>query len=129
MQTKLLLEQWLEQFRDVPFSWGKWDCCTSCNSWLNMVGFNYLPGPIDYNSARGAAEYLIKHGGWETVLGRIGQPLPPLQASIGDVIEIPHRSKHFNQLGIFTGTVVATTSSNGFVYRQLEPGFLCRKVL
>lgn len=80
--------------RDVPFKYGKADCGLTVADWvLDATGQDPaadLRGR--YRSAAGAIRVVREAGGSDLVglvTARLGQPMAPLMAQRGDIVEVP----------------------------------------
>lgn len=70
-----------------PFRWGQHDCCTfAARCWAAQTGDDALLD-LAWSSEEEAASILAEAGGLlAAVTDRLGPPVPPLLASLGDVV-------------------------------------------
>lgn len=114
-----LLEQFINQCRDKPFSWGELDCCLLAANWIEMNTQDDMAASFRgrYKTALGAKRLLAKNG-FESVHAvaeaYLGQSIAPLQLQRGDIALVsPPRSEA--ALGIVAGHGVWVMTYDGMV--------------
>lgn len=84
------LKLFLAEHKNKPFAWGENDCCLfAANAVLTLTGNDLAPEfRGKYSTKVGAARALKKHGyhSIEQLLNaKLGTPIAPLTATIGDI--------------------------------------------
>lgn len=84
---RIAFEALVRDRMNAPFKWGEHDCCLfAADAVLAMTGRD--PAAAErgtYDSAAGALQLLAELGGLAAVAARAGEPITPLQATVGDV--------------------------------------------
>jgi hypothetical protein len=102
-----LLEQFIQQYRNKPFSWGQLDCCLFAANWIAMNSDDDMAASFRgrYKTALGAKRLLAKNG-FKNVnavaQAYLGESIAPLLLLRGDIALVsPPRSEP--ALGIVAG--------------------------
>ncbi|GAB3021767.1 DUF6950 family protein [Bowmanella dokdonensis] len=88
---ELVLANYLNECQAKPFEWGQHDCCLfAANAVLAFTGQDYAAAFRGrYSTELGAARALKRYGAGtlkQTLLRVLGEPVPLLQVSRGDVL-------------------------------------------
>lgn len=113
-----------------PFVWGEHDCVTfAARCWLARTGVDALAG-FAWGSEAEAAVLLAQMGGLRAaVTSRLGEPVAPLLAAMGDVVlaQDPHADQPRELLAVCVGPHLVAPSARGRQVLQLEHGVCCWK--
>jgi hypothetical protein len=123
----LLLAAFIEERREVPFTWGKADCCLFAADWVRLA--TDLDPAADlrgkYNSAGGARHMLKQHGGLAAIVARALLPLGFREVALslagrGDVIV--RDSGDGDCAGVVLGAQSAFVGADGlqFIHTRLQ---------
>ena len=116
-----LLAAFIEERRDVPFTWGKADCCLFAADWVRLA--TDLDPAADlrgkYNSALGALRIIEDHDGLATLVARALIPLGSREVAIslacrGDIIV--RDSENGYCAGVVLGKESAFVTQNGLSF-------------
>ena len=107
--------------KDIPFEWGKNDCCLfACDAVKAMTGIDYsTPFRDKYLDEAGATQLVTAAGGIRAIAtAALGAEIKPLMAQRGDVvlIESPRPT-----LAICMGSEVVAPGPEGLEYRSIKP--------
>lgn len=94
-----------------PFCWGKLDCCTFANGWVqSQTGKDYLAEFGSWSSALGAARKIRQAGGLEAALDQRFTRVNPKLAKDGDL------ALYKNSVCIFSGPHIVGPGKNGLEF-------------
>ena len=116
-----LLNVFIKSRKDVPFEWGKQDCCLfACDLVKEMTGVDYASDfRGTYNNVAGALTILKKEGGVKQLaINSWGVEINPLMAQRGDVVLV--QGEHGNSLAVCIGQSIVATGENGLVSLPLR---------
>lgn len=120
-----LLAEFIESRRNLPFEWGRQDCCLfACDGILSQSGLDPAAKMFrgKYRDALGAARLVRKHGGVEAIAAKVcaehGWPeIRPAMAQRGDVVLLPMPHDEMKVgLGLCLGAVGAFTGASGLLF-------------
>ena len=83
-----LLEEFIKEQLELPFIWGKTDCCSTCDAWSRRyTGFSPMTRFNSQYSSRGEAmEILERPGGIAVAVNRAMREFPKTKTpQIGDI--------------------------------------------
>ena len=113
-----------------PFVWGEHDCVIfAARCWLARTGVDALAGFTWADEAQATA-LLEQLGGLRAaVTGRLGEPVAPLLATMGDVVLVqdPHAEQPRELLAVCVGANLVAPGPRGRQVLQLEHGLCCWK--
>ena len=113
------LEAFLLERRDMPFEWGKNDCCLFVADAVKaMYGYDYAANLRGYRTRYGAARRLYKAGGLSTLIDSILSPTSPHLARRGDVVMFS--AQQGDALGICVGRRFAAAGPDGVSFFEIE---------
>lgn len=86
-----MLDSYLAERRSVPFAWGLQDCCTFAADWVSLrTGRDPMVDLRGLTSAKQAMRQMQALGGFLAAgAQRLGDPIGPLFAQVGDVCLLP----------------------------------------
>lgn len=118
-----LLEQYILQKKDVPFSWGTNDCWQFTVGGVKEISDKDLTNLFEYQTARRASELMNEHGGMIGGAEKyFGESKSILLAQRGDVVCLINHGREL--LGICVGELSAFVSDSGII---LQPTLDCEK--
>lgn len=126
------LHAFIRARREMPFEWGRNDCCTFAleGNVVALTGIDLLPGVPRPASGFGAARFLRARGhedatGLATEL--LGEPIEQVAfAQRGDVVALPHGDEA--TLGVCVGADVAAPALAGLEFFPVRLGLLAWRV-
>ena len=116
-----LLTAFIEERRDVPFAWGRADCCLFAADWVRLA--TDLDPAADlrgkYDSARSGARLLRDLGGVCGILSAVGESygmveITSAQCSRGDLVV--HDTGRGDAIGIQLGNCSAFVGRDGLIF-------------
>lgn len=123
------LEAFLLERRDMPFEWGKNDCCLFVADAVKaMCGYDYAASLRGYTTRFGAARRLYKAGGLSSIVDGLLTPINPALAQRGDVILC--ETDEGMALGICIGSKFAAAGPNGVLFYSMmlaKKGWRCHR--
>lgn len=112
------------------FAWGEHDCVTfAARCWHARTGTDALAG-FTWGSQAEAEALLAELGGLRAaVVSRLGEPVAPLLAAMGDVVlaRDPHADDGREVLAVCVGPHLVVPSARGRQVLQLAHGVCCWK--
>lgn len=121
----LLLTQFIEERRDVPFTWGRNDCCLFAADWVRLCTGSDPAAELrgKYSSALSAARILQKHGGVRGIIRTFGEPigLHPIDGKFdqrGDLVVA--ETGNGESIGISIGTHAAFVGARGLLFAPFD---------
>lgn len=103
--------------RELPFEWGKHDCCLFAAHVVKaLTGEDFtIPFIGKYATAKGAARLLKKHGGVRGIAtAALGEEINPLAAQRGDIVMID--GEHGDTLGVCIGRQCVAPGFTDLIY-------------
>jgi hypothetical protein len=118
-----LLEQYILQKKDVPFSWGTNDCWQFSIGAVKEISDKDLTNLFEYQTARRASEIMNEHGGMMGGADKyLGQSKSILLAQRGDIVALLNEGREL--LGVCLGELSAFVAQSGII---LKPTLDCEK--
>ena len=121
----ILLAQFIEQRRHVPFGWGTNDCCLFGADWVLRATSKDLAADLRgrYGSALGAARILGRCGGVRGLIKNRGeqigiQSVPSRSIQRGDLV-VANMGRG-ESIGISLGNVAAFVSRDGLIFASFD---------
>ena len=121
----ILLAQFIEQRRHVPFGWGTNDCCLFGADWVLRATSKDLAADLRgrYGSALGAARILGRCGGVRSLIKNRGeqigiQSVPSRSIQRGDLVVA--EMGRGESIGISLGNVAAFVSRDGLIFAPFD---------
>lgn len=113
------LEAFLLERQDMPFEWGKNDCCLFVADAVKaMCGYDYAASLRGYTTRFGAARRLYAAGGLSALIDSILSAVNPNLARRGDVVLFSAQAG--DALGICLGRQFAAAGPDGVRFFGLE---------
>lgn len=121
----ILLAQFIEQRRHVPFAWGTNDCCLFGADWVLRATSKDLAADLRgrYGSALGAARILSRCGGVRGLIKTRGEQIgiksvPSRAIQRGDLVVAD--MGRGESIGISLGNVAAFVSRDGLIFAPFD---------
>jgi hypothetical protein len=115
-----LLHDYIDSRRNMPFSWGRNDCCTfAADAMLAITGHDPMKELRGYKLAKdamrisGGKKQLFAFAG-ATMINQGFQAIPLAFATFGDVVGVVLRGRQ--TLGMHLGNTIASPGKNGIVF-------------
>lgn len=107
----------IEDHRDSPLVWGKWDCCQFTAACIQaMTGVDYLTAFPKYESEREALEIIAGFGSIQALMSSVlGEAKPVAFAKRGDVVAIDAGAGV--AAGVCLGVMCAVMGAQGMQFR------------
>lgn len=101
---QLRLAAFYKERASMPFEWGRNDCCMfAADAVAAMTGWDFAAEVEGYTTALQAERVLKARGGLRAVASdALGDPIPPLMATVGDVVLMENEGREL--LAICNGT-------------------------
>tara|TARA_B100000427_G_scaffold329803_1_gene347897 strand:- start:6972 stop:7385 length:414 start_codon:yes stop_codon:yes gene_type:complete len=114
----------LEENKDRPFQWGKWDCCLFANAGIKaMTGEDLIPKSLKWKDEKTALVAINKYGGdlqksiAKACKAKKVPTIDKMFATTGDLVVF----KEDNPLvGLHTGYGVVAPGEEGTTYKDVE---------
>jgi len=136
MNNLTRLFAYIDANKNTPFEWGKFDCCLFAANAIKVATGSDIAADFrgKYNTARGAKKALKRYGNGDlisTVIAKLGDAKPPLQAKRGDLVLVDNLQGGVNDpaLGICLGHLVAVTTQTGLKTVELTRVTMAWEVL
>lgn len=123
----------IEQYRDIPFRYGRLDCFLfTCGVIREVTGKDYAaPWRGRYNTPLRARRIIVQHGGWEQILCRIFGELHPIwSVRPGDPVLLGavEQDAVAAGIGIYDGEHIMALGAGGLVELPVLSGRGCWRV-
>ena len=119
---QVLLIEFIEEHKDTPFEWGKWDCCIFANAALKAIsGKNVIPKDLKWKDEKTAMKAIKDYG--KTLNGALTKAckgagmevIQPAFATAGDLILFKEESE---LAGIHDGFNILAPTDDGITTKD-----------
>ncbi|PCI62051.1 MAG: hypothetical protein COB35_05050 [Gammaproteobacteria bacterium] len=122
----------IEQHKNTPFAWGKFDCCLFAADAITLLTGNDPAAEFrgKYSTALGAKRVLKRYGNGDlvnTLIAKLGEPKAVLCVNRGDAVLINNNNDP--AVGICLGNFVAVVTTDGLKTVALNKITLAWEVL
>lgn len=111
------------EVKDIPFEWGKWDCCKFSNSFIKKItGKNLIPKDLKWTDEKSAKKAIAKYGTLNKALTTICKDaglktIKPMMVTTGDLVLYKEESE---LVGISDGYNILSATDDGLTFKSHE---------
>lgn len=117
-QTRL--SDFVKQRADMPFEWGRNDCCLfTVDAVIAVTGIDHAAPLRGYTTALGAARVVEQQGGIrQLAIDAWGEPVAPMMAAVGDPVLMLNEGREL--LAVCNGTSALGPGTDGIAVMDMD---------
>ena len=117
----MLFFEYAKEVKDIPFEWGKWDCCKFSDAFIKQItGKNLIPKDLKWKDETSAMEAIAKYGTLNKALTKVCKDagllnIKPIMATTGDLVLYKEESE---LVGISDGYNILGPCDDGLGFKS-----------